>query len=236
MTHRSLFVLAAFVLLAGVSAGCSSPFKSETGTPARGDEIAALQVKATAGDAEAQFSLGMAYEFGRGVPQDYPEAVSWYRKAANQSHAGAQYCLGYAYFQGQGVPQDDVQAAAWWRKAADQGFVRAQSNLAVMYETGEGVPEDDVQAVSWYRKAADQGDAPAQFQLGRAYDHGTGVPRDVTEAYKWYDLAASRAFVGYHKLYTETRDTLAKGMTPQQLADARQRASAWIADFEKRDK
>ena len=105
-----------------------------------------------------------------------------------------------------------------------------------MYERGEGVPEDDVQAVSWYRKAADQGDAPAQFELGMAYDHGKGVTPDVTEAYTWYDLAASRAFVGYHKLYTETRDTLAKGMTPQQLADAQQRARAWTADFEKRSK
>jgi len=33
----------------------------------------------------------MMYDKGQGVPQDYAEALKWYRKAAEQGFAEAQY-------------------------------------------------------------------------------------------------------------------------------------------------
>ena len=42
------------------------------------------------GDAHAQALLGEMYEKGRGVRQDYAEAVKWFRQAAEQGHAVAQ--------------------------------------------------------------------------------------------------------------------------------------------------
>lgn len=45
--------------------------------------------EAEAGDANAQYKLGLSYEYGKGVPQDYMEALKWYRKAAGQGHAAA---------------------------------------------------------------------------------------------------------------------------------------------------
>jgi TPR repeat protein len=41
-----------------------------------------------------------------GVPQDYAEAVTWYRKAVDQSDAVTQNNLGIIYGKGQSVPQD----------------------------------------------------------------------------------------------------------------------------------
>jgi len=38
----------------------------------------------TRGDALAQNNLGVMYENGQGVPQDYKEAVKWYTKAAEE--------------------------------------------------------------------------------------------------------------------------------------------------------
>ena len=38
------------------------------------------------------------------MPQDYVEAVHWYRKAANQGHAKARRALKMMYFRGQGAP------------------------------------------------------------------------------------------------------------------------------------
>jgi TPR repeat protein len=35
-------------------------------------------------DASAQYNLGVMYENGQGVPQDYKTAVKWYRLAAEQ--------------------------------------------------------------------------------------------------------------------------------------------------------
>jgi hypothetical protein len=214
-------------------------------------DIPSLRKPADAGDATAQFKLGYAYASGRGVPQDYSQAVVWYGKAANQGVADAQSNLGVMYRDGQGVPQDDGQAVGWTRKAADQGFAEAQSNLGVMYDYGQGAPQDDAQSVAWTRRAVDQGLAEAMYNLGDKYRYGQGVPQDYVEAYKWLTLAASRASAGKQKEvlaangqyvpvfgskkdYADARDIVAKSMTPQQLADARQRANEWTAAFEKR--
>ena len=70
---------------------------------------------------DAQNNRGGMYEFGRGVPQNYGEAVRWYRLAADQGHASAQRNLGGMYAAGRGVPQDDVAAHMWANLAAAQG-------------------------------------------------------------------------------------------------------------------
>ncbi|HEM9355462.1 TPA: sel1 repeat family protein, partial [Streptococcus agalactiae] len=49
------------------------------------------------------YNLGVRYDNGRGVRQDYTQAVQWYRKAAEQGLADAQYNLGMMYANGQGV-------------------------------------------------------------------------------------------------------------------------------------
>ena len=58
----------------------------------------------------AQISLGIMYANGQGVPQDYAEAVKWFRLAADQGDATAQFNLGIMYAKGQGVPQDYAEA------------------------------------------------------------------------------------------------------------------------------
>ena len=78
------------------------------------------------GHADAQYNLGVMYNNGQGVTQDYAEAMRWFRKAAEQGWAEAQYNLGVMYNNGQGVTQDYVQAAKWYRKAAEQGLADAQ--------------------------------------------------------------------------------------------------------------
>ena len=62
--------------------------------------------QAEQGNAIAQANLGGMYRKGRGVEQDYEEAVKWYRQAAEQGHAIAQTNLGWMYRKGRGVEQD----------------------------------------------------------------------------------------------------------------------------------
>jgi len=106
------------------------------------------------GNASAQYNLGLTYDRGQGVAQDYTQALFWYRKAADQGEASAQYNLGVTYERGQGAAQDYTQALFWYRKAADQGHALAQGNLGVMYEWGEGVVQNFVQAHKWFNIAA----------------------------------------------------------------------------------
>ncbi|MDO8263978.1 MAG: tetratricopeptide repeat protein [Gallionella sp.] len=65
------------------------------------------------GNAEAQYTLGMMYRAGRGVPHDYKEARKWYLLAAEQGHPLAQFYLGWMYAGGKGVPKDYIQAHMW---------------------------------------------------------------------------------------------------------------------------
>ena len=113
-----------------------------------------VQERAKAGNAMAQYNLGLMYDKGEGVPQDKAEAVKWYRKAAEQGDADAQVNLGFMYGNGDGVPQDDTEALKWHRKSAEQGHGFAQNNLATMYRLGDGVPEDYTKAYMFYNLAA----------------------------------------------------------------------------------
>ena len=164
-----------------------------TGSPSY---IETLIEEAEQGKSRAQFLLGLHYEAGDRVPQDYAEAVKWWRLAAKQGNPLAWPRLGYAYEYGQGVLQDHVEAVKWYRLAATRGYPQAQINLGSAYQYGKGVPQDHVEAVKWYRLAAEQGYPLAQWSLGLAYARGEGVPQDNAEAVKWYRLAAQQGLDG----------------------------------------
>jgi len=44
---------------------------------------------------------------GRGIAQDFKEAIKWYKKSAEQGNVNAQYNLGNLYLRGQGATQND---------------------------------------------------------------------------------------------------------------------------------
>lgn len=73
------------------------------------------------GHAEGQYQLGSMYLAGTGVLQDFPTALKWFEKAAQQNHAAAQYRLGLAYYNGHGVGVDKTKAYFWFNLAAAQG-------------------------------------------------------------------------------------------------------------------
>jgi TPR repeat protein len=160
-----------------------------TNTPTK---IAELRAKAEKGDAAAQIYLGYNYYHGDGVPQNYAEAVKWYRKAAEQGNATGQLDLGLMYEMGLGAKLDYFKAPYWYRKAADQGLVEAEAMLARLYTFGLGVRQDYAEAEKWFRKAAEDGNAYSQAMLGDAYHSGKGVVTDFAEAVKWYRRAADQ--------------------------------------------
>ena len=151
-----------------------------------------LQQSAEEGSAGAQTALGFCCSEGRGMDQNYEEAVKWYRKAAEQGNGPAQNNLGVCYDNGQGVEQNYEEAVKWFRKAAEQGRSIAQFNLGVCYSNGQGVERRVEEAVKWYRKSAEQGYAAAQCNLGLCYANGQGVERSAEEAVKWYRKAAEQ--------------------------------------------
>ena len=92
-------------------------------------EIKTLRRQAKYGDASAAFTLGMAYEMGRHVPQNCAEATRWVTTAAEEGNAAAEYNLGLRYRDGDGVPADRAQSEKWLRRAAARRYPKA--NLAL---------------------------------------------------------------------------------------------------------
>ncbi len=113
---------------------------------------------------------------------------------------------------GQTDEADNLEARA---KAKPQGAQRTYS-----------------EAVEWYRKAAIRGDVNAQYVIGFHYAKGEGVPRNYVQAYLWWSLSATQG----HKKAAKHRDTVARQMTPAQIAEAEQLAQNWIANQEGENK
>ena len=109
------------------------------------------------GDAFAQHKLGHIYRIGKGVAQDYKEAVRWFRRAAEKGDRDGRFELGLSYFNGQGVIQDYKEAERFWRLAAEDGHLIAQDSLGVLYAEGKGVIKDYAIAYMWFNIAASRG-------------------------------------------------------------------------------
>ena len=92
---------------------------------------------AEAGDARGALYVGVLYDTGLGVPQDYNQAMAWYRRASDAGSPAGAFNVGVLYDAGIGVGKDPAQAAAWYSLAAKRGFGRAEYNLGMLYETGE---------------------------------------------------------------------------------------------------
>ena len=71
----------------------------------------------------------------------------------------------------------------------------------------------------------DDGLADAQLELAKRLATGDGVPQDYIAAHKWANLAA----IGGGEEAIKMRDTFAKLMTPDQVADAQKQAREWVA-------
>jgi localization factor PodJL len=149
-----------------------------------------MRQAAAKGDPRAQFEVAARFAEGKGIPQDFAQAATWYQRAAAQGLATAQYRLGTLYERGLGVVADPARARVWYGRAAEQGNVRAMHNLAVLSAGRPGVRPDYAAAVQWFTEAANRGLADSQYNLGILYESGLGVPANNIEAYKWYALAA----------------------------------------------
>ncbi len=116
---------------------------------------------AQAGDAWAQTQVGLFYEQGTGVQQDYTRAAAWYKAAAENPVCApeAMKNLGQLYEYGAGVDEDWVAAAHWYERGAALGNASSETALARAYQFGVGVPQDRQEAIFWQQRAINDGDS-----------------------------------------------------------------------------
>lgn len=141
-----------------------------------------IKLLAESGDAEAQYSLAMMYEFGDHVRPDRDKAFFWLRKAAEQNLAAACYALGIKYEAGSTVPPSLSEAARWYRRAALQDLPMAQFHLGLLLLPGSALQPDPVQAYAWLTLAAEHGYPEAQANRNIAVGLLGGAERSLAEA------------------------------------------------------
>ena len=158
---RILTTLCLTTFLVSTGVCLSADFQKGFDAHERGDYATALKEfapLAEQGDARAQTHLGLFYDKGLGVPQNYWAAVMWYTLAAEQGNASAQYSLGLMYAEERGVPQDYKTALKWYRLAAAQGHADPRFDLVFRYARAQGVIQDNVYAHMWWNIAASTGE------------------------------------------------------------------------------
>jgi TPR repeat protein len=149
------------------------------------ETITELKDKAQAGNAEAQFKLGVRYYRGDGVDKNQVEAVKLLQKSSDKGNTYAQNLLATAYSNGNGVEKDPRRAFELWQKSASQGNENAQNNLAFAYLFGIGVAKNATKAFELWLQAAENDDVYAQEHLARAYKDGIGVQKNLEKANFW---------------------------------------------------
>jgi TPR repeat protein len=119
---------------------------------------------------------------------------------------------------------------------AKAGDSEAMLWLAIRLSNGRDLPKDDTQALAWFHKAADLGQSSGMFFVGVANWNGSVVTQDFVEAYKWLDLSAKYGNETERDRAVSARDSLARVMSAQTIAQSKAREADWEKDFPKRKK
>lgn len=102
--------------------------------------MAELMEEANTGDAEAAKTVGVQYEMGLSVVQNYDKALEWYLKAVEMGSVEALYHIGLMHEGGAGRPRDNTEALRWYKKAAAKGHGGAQTRIKIINEAASTSP------------------------------------------------------------------------------------------------
>jgi TPR repeat protein len=136
--------------------------------------------------------MGVAYQNGFGVEEDYAEAARWFETAAKNGHSAAQCSLGVMYTQGEGVEKDYAKARKWFEKGVAKNNLCSIKQMGFLYWSGHGVEENHERAFKLFKKAADRNDASGMRLVGYFYEKGLGVAQDHAVVEDWYKKAIAK--------------------------------------------
>ena len=220
-------------LLLGLAGPAAADVESGWQAFLDGDYVTALEElepAAEAGDATAQYYLGVLYDHGEGVIRNYLTATAWYEKAAAQGHRDAQFNLGMIYYNGAGgtgdpgaVAQDQGAAARWLGPAADQAHPMASYLMCLLVDEGKTVERDLERALALCRTAADSGIAGAQYNTGLLLAERSNEIATWREAYTWFLLAKRANYPGAQ----QNLEAVARYLNEAEIGAARDAADAW---------
>lgn len=176
------------------------------------------EIKAKAGDPDAQLQLARLYIAGKGTRQIDRKANYWLDKAARQGAREAQIMLADRYYAGTGIPRPYfAHALKWYIAAGEQGDPHSQSMAGKMFYKGIGTKRDYKAAFKWLYQSAQRRDAESQHLVGVMYRFGHGMDKNYLNSYIWLHVA-----------YVSTRDEKEK----QNIAQQKERVGVLMDESE----
>jgi TPR repeat protein len=227
--RRALLALA----LGAATLSCMRPDASRADAQRRAaDEktLKILRTEAQGGNPDAQYRLGLLYQYGILVPQDFAAANAWWMKAAERGHVEAEYKLAHSYREGRGVTPDPGRAFYWYMRAAQDGDAEAQYNVGYCYVIGYGVARSWTEAAAWYERAAERGDVQARAALANLYANEAFEKFSPAIAYKWLVLVLPRLSLYDASARAEAealQHRLEGFLSADELEQARRAAADW---------
>ena len=121
------------------------------------------------------------------LPEDYDQALYYFRLGSLQADAYCLYKLGHFYKCGFGVKEDVQRAHKLYLQATEQGSICAAHYLAMIYYWDDYKPDYN-EAYYWLQYSAIKGFDDSHYFLSEMYLYGIKVEKNYIEAYKHYVL------------------------------------------------
>ena len=189
-TNHTAKLFLAFLYVSGRTAPDKLALAAELESP---ESLNAVEAMADAGDADAQFVLGLRTLPRRkvfGIPGfrgNFRQSIKRLQQSAEQGQALAQCGMGRLT-----EVKNPQLAARWFAAAAQQGHSEALRQLGLLYLAGRGVDQNSTEAVRLTRESALLGNGLARSLMGQLLDEGRVVPVNKIEACQWFLLAAPK--------------------------------------------
>lgn len=125
------------------------------------------------------------------MQKKYPQAIEYYKKAAEKKDSGALNQLGNFYQWGYGVEIDYQMAEKYFQQSAELGNPTAYVNLSFLYmNCFNGIKNKD-EIIGCIQKACDLNDPDAFKVLASMYEKGFGnIQQNMNLAIKYYKKSA----------------------------------------------
>ncbi|MDR2353840.1 MAG: SEL1-like repeat protein, partial [Deltaproteobacteria bacterium] len=141
-----------------------------------------------------QYHYAIIYLFGFLGTKDFPTALTWLNKSAEQGFPMAQFKLGRVLYFGVGDFVDTKAGTQWIEKAAKNGLTEAELEFGEILYSEKKLPNHCVAAAEWFHKAAIKGNDSAQFYLGSLYIFGDEIKQDLETGLLWLIEAANQDY------------------------------------------
>lgn len=150
--------------------------------------------------------IGLMYLRGEGVEQNYPTALTWFRRGVANGDPLCQHWMGLVYLNGYGVPQDAFKASQYFKAAAEQDLPASESRLGALF-----LDQGDVAtATRYFELAARWGWMEAYYYLAEMANFGVGRQRHCGVAAAYYKMVAEKAEI-VHSAFVEANDAYEAG-------------------------